>query len=505
MQLSTQQYLITAASLLIVGVLGAMLLDTLRETRLEVERNQFASNIVSQGTSGLRVVTLEYLLRREERARKQWQSRHESIGRLLASELFENTPGQPLMRLLRQQHQELLYAFQELLTVESTGEVPLPVGEEFDGQVHFATRILLLTDEMVADTRRLLRASQDRLMSAQDRVFMLSAALVVLMLLILATNLLLIFRSVLRPVAQLNHGATELGRGNFSYRTSTGLNNEIGKLSQAFNAMAARLEQTIATLEGTQAELRVANKELESFSYSVSHDLRAPLRGIDGWSLALAEDYAAQLDGTALRYLDRVRSETQRMGRLIDDLLKLSRVTRSEIHVESVDLSGMVEELAARLRQLHAGRTIEFIIQPGLCAPGDGRLLEVALGNLLDNACKFTGPVPAAQVEFGELEASRSGNGPTGRTFYVRDNGVGFDMAHAQQLFGAFQRMHKLSEFPGTGIGLATVERVIRRHGGTIWAEASPGNGACFRFTLPASHAPALEQASPGNPLQRSG
>lgn len=504
MQLSTQQYLITAASLLIVGVLGVLLLDTLRETRLEVERNQFASNIVSQGTSGLRVVTLEYLLRREERAKRQWQSRHASIGRLLDTELFEDTPGQPLVLLLRQQHRELLHAFQELLALESAAELPLPAGEEFDGRVHFATRILLLTDEMVADTRRLLRASQDSLMSAQDRVFVLSAALVVLMLLILATNLLLIFRSVLRPVAQLNRGAEELGRGNFSYRTSVGLNNEIGRLSQAFNTMAAQLERTIATLEGTQAELQASNKELESFSYSVSHDLRAPLRGIDGWSLALAEDYAGQLDETALRYLGRVRSETQRMGQLIDDLLKLSRVSRGEMQVESVDLSGMVEELAASRRELHVGRELVFTIEPGLRAPGDGRLLEIALANLLDNACKFTGPVPEARIEFGEDEVDPSSLGPPGQTFFVRDNGVGFDMAHAQHLFGPFQRMHKLSEFPGTGIGLATVERIIHRHGGTIWAEASPGNGACFRFTLPARDAPGVEQDSPGNPLQRS-
>jgi PAS domain S-box-containing protein len=237
-----------------------------------------------------------------------------------------------------------------------------------------------------------------------------------------------------------------------------------------------------ADLEGRvrrrTAQLEAANKELEAFAYSVSHDLRTPLRGIDGWSLALVEDYASQLDERAHGYLDRVRAETQRMGTLIDDLLQLSRVTRSEMATGAVDLTSLARTIASRLTENNSGRRIEFTIAGGLAASGDARLLEIALENLFGNAVKFTGPRTEARIEFGRTEGAGQ------RAFYVRDNGVGFDMAFMGTLFGAFQRLHKSSEFPGTGIGLATVQRIIHRHGGRVWAEAQPDRGATFYFTL---------------------
>jgi PAS domain S-box-containing protein len=226
------------------------------------------------------------------------------------------------------------------------------------------------------------------------------------------------------------------------------------------------------------AQLEAANHELEAFAYSVSHDLRAPLRGIDGWSAALVEDFAGQLDEEARHYLGRVRSEAQRMGQLIDDLLRLSRVTRAPLERDSADLSSVARSIAENLREAHAGRRIEFAIQPGLTASCDARLLEVALTNLLGNAAKFTGKVAEARIEFGR--AQHEGQ----PAFYVRDNGAGFDMAYARSLFGAFQRLHRASEFPGTGIGLATVQRIVHRHGGRVWAEAQVGRGATFYFTL---------------------
>jgi len=229
------------------------------------------------------------------------------------------------------------------------------------------------------------------------------------------------------------------------------------------------------------SQLEASNKELEAFAYSVSHDLRAPLRGIDGWTLALIEDYCSQCEkykGKGREYLDRVRSETQRMGHLIDDMLQLSRITRAEMHRHAVDLSRAAESIAARLREANPQRDLEFAIRPALTAFGDARLLEVALTNLLENAVKFTGPCAHARIEFGTANYE-------GQTaFVVRDNGVGFDMAYAGTLFGAFQRLHSDSEFPGTGIGLATVQRVIHRHGGRIWAEAEPDLGASFYFTI---------------------
>lgn len=240
----------------------------------------------------------------------------------------------------------------------------------------------------------------------------------------------------------------------------------------------------ITGLKQAQAELEHTNRELESFCYSVSHDLRAPLRGIDGWSLALIEDYGAQLDPTAQGYLDVIRSETQRMGRLIDDLLQMSRVGRFELERVPLDLSALARTVAERLQRETPERSVEFVIEPGLTAEGDPRLLEIVLTNLLGNAHKFTRTRPAARIEFG----SRLGESPHTHTaiteFFVRDNGVGFDMRHAEKLFQAFQRLHKASEFPGSGIGLATVQRIVHRHRGRLWAEAAPDQGARFYFTL---------------------
>jgi signal transduction histidine kinase len=485
MRIRTQQYLIVIVSLVVVTVLASSVLSSLQRTRLEIQRNELASDIVARGTSGLRVVTSEYLVYRQDRARRQWLAGHASLGELLATQLFEGTPEQALVQLLRQQHSELVYAFDALAGPPPAGVRPHPDGAELNQQTHFGARIILLLDEMVADNQRLLRASQVNMTKAQDTVRRLVISLVIVMIGLLAIHLTLLFHQVLRPVARLDRGAREFGAGNLSFRTAVAQDNELGKLSRAFDDMARRLEETIGAQARIRQQLETANLELESFSYSVSHDLRAPLRGIDGWSLALVEDYASRLDATALQYLGRIRAETRRMGQLIDDLLKLSRINRGEMHVDEVDLTKLATEIAGRLQQEFAPRDIEFIVQPGLVAAGDRQLLEIALGNLLGNACKFTGPRPRARIEFGVTRAAPPGAAGPREAFFVRDNGVGFDMTNAKHLFGAFQRMHKMSEFPGTGIGLATVDRIIRRHGGATWAEAEPGFGACFYFTLP--------------------
>jgi PAS domain S-box-containing protein len=242
-------------------------------------------------------------------------------------------------------------------------------------------------------------------------------------------------------------------------------------------------EETIvqlnADLRAHAAKLETANKELESFAYSVSHDLRAPLRGMDGFSQALLEDYEGQLDATGQDYLRRVRAGAQRMGQLIDDLLSLSLVTRSAMTLDAVNLTALARKVIAELQPHQAGRAVQWEVSDRLTARGDTRLLQLALVNLLANALKFTGKCEQARIEVG-----RRGQGAE-RVFFVRDNGAGFDMAYADRLFGAFQRLHTPLEFPGTGIGLATVQRIIHRHGGRVWAEAQPGKGATFYFTLP--------------------
>ena len=244
--------------------------------------------------------------------------------------------------------------------------------------------------------------------------------------------------------------------------------------------MNVELEQRVG--ERT-AQLEAVNKELESFSYSVSHDLRAPLRSIDCFSLALLEDCGEKLNEQGKDYLRRVRAATQRMGRLIDDLLNLARVTREDMRRDPVDLSALARSIAADLKKTEPGRQVAFAIADGVVANGDAHLLRVALENLLGNAWKFTSKHPRTRIEFG---VSRQ-NGTL--AYYVRDDGAGFDTTYAGKLFGAFQRLHSNKEFEGTGIGLATVKRVIRRHGGRVWAESGMGRGATFYFTLQPSKA----------------
>ncbi len=249
-------------------------------------------------------------------------------------------------------------------------------------------------------------------------------------------------------------------------------------VTRALTLSRAAAERSSADLEVVNRELEVANRELEAFSYSVSHDLRAPLRSINGFSQILLEDYSGTLDEEGRSYLRRVQAASQHMGRLIDDLLALSRVTRVPLRREHVDLSALAREIAMDLKSNDPEREVEFAIPDGLSATGDPGLLRVALENLLGNAWKFTSKKPEARIEFGALLQ----NGE--RTYFVRDNGAGFEMAYANKLFGAFQRLHPANEFEGTGIGLATVQRVIRRHGGSVWAEGEVGRGATFYFTL---------------------
>lgn len=247
-----------------------------------------------------------------------------------------------------------------------------------------------------------------------------------------------------------------------------------------------RAERVSERLEDANQRLEGTNKELEAFSYSVSHDLRAPLRTIDGFSRILLEDYERSLDEEGRDYLGRVRNASRHMDHLIDDLLNLSRVTRSPLRRARVDLSSLAAGAAHELREADPDREAEFIIEEDVTDWGDDGLLLVVLKNLLGNAWKFTRKEPISRIEFG---VRKSGSDHAGRpVYYVRDNGAGFDMTYAGKLFGAFQRLHGTQEFEGTGIGLATVQRIVHRHGGRVWAEGEVGEGATFYFTLGGRH-----------------
>jgi signal transduction histidine kinase len=308
-------------------------------------------------------------------------------------------------------------------------------------------------------------------------------------------------RSTAEPIVHLAEVARTVSRDkNYSVRANpTGGRDELAVLVEAFNEMLAQIQKRDGALQEAHDEmekrveerttqLTATNNELEAFSYSVSHDLRAPLRRIDGFSQVLLDDCGDKLDEEGKRYLQRIRVGTQRMGSLIEDLLNLSRVTRGELHLARLDLSALARATADDLQKAQPERQVELHVEGGLETEADQGLVRIVLENLLSNAWKFTSKRPSARIEFGKVP----NNGTS--AYFVRDNGAGFDPAYAERLFGAFQRLHTEDEFPGTGVGLATVLRIVRRHGGNVWAESVAGHGATFYFTLAGAH---REEAKP--------
>jgi signal transduction histidine kinase len=281
------------------------------------------------------------------------------------------------------------------------------------------------------------------------------------------------------PITALQKGAEIIGSGDLSYRVGTDARDEIGQLSRAFDRMTGALARTDAELRQKAAELEASNKELESFSYSVSHDLRAPLRHISGFMELLRQNAWPVIDETGRRYMTTILESSKRMGMLIDDLLAFSRIGRSEMKVKTVDTEKLVKDVIREMQGEIKGRDIVWKIEELPHVYGDPSMLRLVLVNLISNAVKFTRTRPQAEIDIG----CSSGEGEC--VFSVKDNGVGFDMKYAEKLFGVFQRLHRQEEFEGTGIGLANVRRIVARHGGRTWAEGSVDGGATIYFALP--------------------
>ncbi len=326
-----------------------------------------------------------------------------------------------------------------------------------------------------------------------------------LAILVIALPLLVLtLRKGLRPLRKLAASAQKFGDGDYSRRAPESSVREIALTARAFNRMADNIEKLLGDLQTSNATIRsmnetleknvrertaeledayhnleAANQELEAFSYSVSHDLRAPLRVLDGFSHLLAEDADSRVSDQGRQYLERIRASSQKMERLIDDLLHLARVSRHELKREPVDLSACANEIRLALEEQAPERKVDWRIDTDLAVQGDPVLLRALLDNLLRNAWKFTSERPDARIEF--TLCTMGG----GKAYCIKDNGAGFEMAYADKLFKPFQRLHDAKRFEGTGIGLAIVNRILRRHGGNVWAEGMPGQGAAFYFTLP--------------------
>ena len=394
-------------------------------------------------------------------------------------------------------------------------KLPEADGMRIDG------RELVLYRRIVSDKEILgtvyLRTDYEMVQRIRDYLVIAIAASAVAMLVALFMSAQL-QRIVTEPVLAIAGIAREVvQQQDYSRRATKMSDDEVGVLVDSFNGMLAEIERRTGALEVSNvelgrevaersraeqeilrlntelegrvrertAQLEAANHELEAFCFSVSHDLRAPLRAIDGFSQALLEDFPTDVPEEAQRYLSRIRASTQRMGQLIEDLLNLSRVSRGTLERSEVDVSELARQIVAVHRQHEPGRSVDISVWDGMNAQADHRLLRAALENLIGNAWKFSAKAEHPRIEIGVLRDGRH------QVFFVRDNGAGFNMAYVDKLFSPFQRLHSASEFAGTGIGLATVQRIVFRHGGRIWADGKVGLGAAFYFTLNTEDSPA--------------
>ena len=478
MKISTKGRLATTTALATIGLIAGMIWWANQEVEDASSRRRQTTEL-ARGLTELRLVTFEYILHRHERPRAQERQVSDRLALLIEAIPSSGGSESEVIADLREQAGVAHRIFEELVATsvaQSANAADIESIRRYEAQL--ASRLLILQQESLANAFRLTDFSTERITAAQRRVVIVILVGLGLIALTTIGAAWLINRSVLAPIGRLEEATREVASGNWNYKLDVAGNDEIADMSRHFDAMTQSLRMSFAQIERSNEELAALNQEIEAFSYSVSHDLRGPLRSMDGFSLALLEDYGDKLDAEAKDSLQRIRAASQRMGRLIDELLGLSRVTRAELTLKPVNLSEIAREIADSLAQQQPTRAVQWEIEEGLTVRADKALIQIAMQNLLENAWKFTGKTAAPVIRVGSVE--REGR----KECFVADNGVGFDMAYADRLFGAFQRLHHESEFSGTGIGLAIVQRIFRRHEGRIWVQAKPGLGATFFFQL---------------------
>ena len=475
MNINRKLWLATGTAIAVITVI-ALAIGWAASEVTDASRQRRQSTEIVQRYTQLRVVSFDYLRSRSERASAQWYAVSARIDKLIADSHSLEPEHAAILAALRARRATAPQLFAELGALRDGDFANTAMREHFEAQL--VTRLLIGQQDSLIDAFRLTELAYTRIEVAQRREMTIALAGLALLALVFGSLSWLVRRHLLMPIIRLQSAAQEVAAGNLNLDLGQPANDEIGDLERNFDTMTQTLRETFGALELNNHELLAANQELEAFSYSVSHDLRAPLRSIDGFARVLIEDHADQLDADGRDALARVLGASQRMGQLIEDLLQLSQVTRAEIDVMRTDLSAMARAVTAEIDGQASGRVVEWAIEPNLHIEADPTLLRIALQNLLHNAWKFTARTAQPVIRVG---AEQRG----GKTeYYVADNGAGFDMAYADRLFGAFQRLHRAEDFGGGGIGLAIVKRIIRRHGGELRAEAKVGEGACFHFTV---------------------
>ena len=496
MKIASKLRLSAGLAVLSVFVLAAV--STWSYTRIQDLREQIESiDAMRSRANEIYLLTSELLLHRSARAEQQWRRTHEAFTTRLDAVTVDLEPrAKPLLVEVRRRNKALGIIFPRLsesvLIAESRTD-------QLDEAMRFrfgrVLRELGAIQSLLSQVERYFFEFRDRTI---DTVALIVAAGVMIILTAGAVVSVGFIPRLGKQVMELRAVIQSIGAGNLSQSVPVDSRDEIGdvfrevdrmrqgllesteQLQQANRQLAGAKAHLETRVEERTAELATANKELESFAYAVSHDLRAPLRSIHGFAQALLEDYGDKLDEQGQDFTKRLQAASVRLGSQIDGILRLSRVSRAKIGHKKVDLSRMASGVLEELKRTDPERSIEIKIEPNIVVIGDEALLRVALQNLLENSWKFTSGKTKPRIELG----TERSNGHL--SYYVRDNGAGFDMAYSDKLFKPFQRLHSTREFKGDGIGLATVARVVHRHDGKVWAESSPGNGTTVHFTISA-------------------
>jgi signal transduction histidine kinase len=502
MKIRTRLQIMTAASAALVVIMALLFYWSQQRLATANKVKNLADEIVSS-VFERNTLRNDYLNNDNQRAKDQWFLKQNQV-----SDLLKNAPANLVSisdRKIFDDIQKCLEGgsaiFQQILNNrESTRNGLRHQPEANELETRLEGQLLLKFLETIADAHRLQDSSNVLIASTQRTAAWISLTIIVTVSLFVIIVAWSLRRIISNGIESLQQGAAAIGAGNLHHTIPLRGEDEFANVAVAFNTMSGKLAESHAALEQdivarklaadeiellnqelnhTVSQLQGANQELEAFAYSVSHDLRAPLRAMGGFSEALIEDYGDKLETEAREYLDEIVIGSRHMGQLIDGLLTLSRSTRGELRHDRVDLSVMTERIRCDLEKSEPQRQVGWRIEPGLSTGGDARMIEVVMRNLLDNAWKYTAGMaePIIRV-YVEKEGSE-------RFFCVADNGAGFEMAHAEKLFQPFQRLHRQDEFPGIGIGLATAQRIVHRHGGTIHATGLPHKGATFRFSLP--------------------
>lgn len=513
------QFILTMLLFVVVLVAIAVSAIVAKQQLDKAGQQERIASDVAQGAGELSYLANDYLIYRESQQLKRWQSRYAAFSAQVAAFRVERPDQRALVVSIRANEKRLKEVFDSLVS-EREGRSRKEAARFDPGVLQVSwSRVAVQSQGLVSDASRLsqlLHQQMDRLTEART---VLINVMVGLLGLFLLSSYMLTYRRILKSIGTLRAGAAVIGSGNLDFAIEEKKNDEIGDLSRAFNRMATDLKVVTASKEDLEREIierKRAEEDLEGFAYSVSHDLRAPLRAIDGFVRMLVRDHTGNLDEEALRKLNVVRGNALKMGQLIDDLLQFSRVGRSDLRRSRIDMTRLVREVLGELQTGDAEEGPEVRVDALPDAYADRALIKQVMTNLLSNAIKFsrgtrTGEGHPLEVGGWRLEAVASNlkrsDPPTSRStggtteapvievgaldndgesmYYVRDSGVGFDMRYYDKLFGVFQRLHSEEQFEGTGVGLAIVNRIIQRHRGRIWAESKPGRGATFYFTIP--------------------